>query len=321
MLLQALRHVYESAGSSREGAAVDLAAEFNAAAAMHKARSQQKALFADLNYPNKKQYRAFPSYACMSDFAEQHGCKRILEIGAGLSTAVWASFAARNGASISSIDANFSRPRSYIRNTRHDALVSKHVEMIEGVSINSDEFVDFYTSDPVTSFAGIGITALREHINTFQNRNCSIKRWLKVNRIAGQVEWSARDLMTDASSLSFPRKLLDLFSSNGNFDDEVAFLRDAESRGVAGAIADLVQKGSSWDLVFFDSGELASMIEWPKLKTHIVVGGLAAFHDVFFPKSIKNIVCCAAVLADPDWELIFCDNSTKQGLLIAKRLR
>jgi len=79
--------------------------------------------------------------------------------------------------------------------------------------------------------------------------------------------------MTDETSLSLPRRLLDLFSANGNFDNEIAFLRDAESRGVAGVIADLSKKESPWDLIFFDSGELASMIEWTKLKGNIAVGG------------------------------------------------
>ena len=321
MLPQGLRQFYQRVTSSGPRPQSALAAKFDSVAVMEKARAAQKALFDDLNYPNKKQYLAFPSYTCMSSFAEQRGLKRILEIGSGLSTAVWARFAQQNDASICSIDGNLTRTRSFIRGTPHEAMVSKHVELIEGVSIHSDEFIDFYTGESQTSYGGVQVAALRDQINVFQSQNCSIKRRHKVTRVAGHRGWSARDLMTDESSLSLPRRLLDLFSSNGNFDNEIAFLRDAESRGVAGVIADLAEKESSWDLIFFDSGELASMIEWTKLKGNIAVGGFAAFHDIYFPKSMKNIIPCAAIMADPDWEVVFCDDSTKQGILIAERLR
>lgn len=298
-----------------------LAAKFDSVAVMEKSRAAQRSLFDDLNYPNKKQYLAFPSYTCMSSFAERRGCKRILEIGSGLSTAVWARFAKENDAKICSIDANLERTRSFIRDTPHEALVSKHVELIEGVSIRSDEFIDFYTGEAQTSYGGVEIAAFRDHINEFQSQNCSIKRRYKVSRVAGHSGWTARDLMTSESSLFLPRRLLDMFSSNGNFANEIAFLQDAKSRGVAGVIADLSKNESPWDFIFFDSGELASMIEWTKLKGNIAVGGFAAFHDIYFPKSLKNIIPCAAIMADPDWEVVFCDDSTKQGVLIAERLQ
>ncbi len=116
------------------------------------ARSLQKSSYADLNYPNKKQYVAFPSYTCMSSFAEREGCKNILEIGTGLSTAMWASY------------------------------------------------------------GGVEIASLRNHIDSFQSKNCSLRRRYKVKRAVGHWNWSAHELMTDASTLSLPRKLLDIFS-------------------------------------------------------------------------------------------------------------
>ena len=298
-----------------------LTAKFDNVAAMKNARAIQTQFFDDLNYPNRKQYLAFPSYTCMSSFAEQHDCKSILEIGAGLSTAVWANLAQRTDAEICTVDADISRMKMFIRGTRHEAMVSKHVDLIEGVTIHSNEFLDFYSGESRASYGGVEVADLRDHIDLFQSRNCSIKRWHRVNKIAGHRGWSARDLMTTESTMSLPRQLLDLFSSDRNFDNEISFLRDRESRGNAAIISSLIKKKTSWDLVFFDSGELASTIEWTKLKSGIVVGGFAAFHDIFFPKSIKNIIPCAAIMADRDWEIVFCDDSTKQGLLIAQRLR
>lgn len=299
----------------------DPAVGFGSKTAMQNARAIQAKDYSDLNYPNKKQFVAFPSYTCLSNFAEDRGCNRILEIGAGLSTAVWADFSRRTGAKVCSIDADFSRMLSYVRNTRHEMTVSRHTDLVEGTTILADELLAFYTAHAHRNYGGVEFAACMDVIDRFQSRNCSIRRWYLVSRIAGRWNWSARDLMTRESSLVLPRRLLNIFSLKRDFDNDVSFLRDSESEGRGGVIDRFAKNGAHWDLVFFDSGELSSMIEWTKLKDRIAVGGFAAFHDIFFPKSIKNIVPCAAVLADPDWEMVFCDNSTRQGLMIARKLR
>jgi len=318
---QRLRHLYKEITQAAAGSQSALTADFNNVAAMENARAMQARHYADLNYPNKKQFLAFPSYTCMVDFAEQRGCKRVLEIGAGLSTAVWASFAQRTGAEVCTVDANFARMQSYFKDTRHGEAVSNHIKLVEGTTIHCNDLVDFYAHEPKQAYGGINVASLLDHLHFFQNQNCSIKRWHKINKIAGRWDWSASDLMTTDSSLMLPRQLLNVFSSGKNFDNEISFLQDKDSQDKGGVIDKLLANGASWDFIFFDSGELASMIEWPMLKDNIAIGGYAAFHDIYFPKSLKNIIPCAAILADPDWEMVFCDDSTKQGLLIARRLR
>ncbi len=318
---QRLHHLYKELTHGAAGSQSALTRNFDNVAAMENARAMQAQHYADLNYPNKKQFLAFPSYTCMVDFAEQRGCRKVLEIGAGLSTAVWASFAKRSGAEVCTVDASFARMRSYFKDTRHEEAVSSHVKLVEGTTIHCDDLVDFYADEPKQAYGGIDVESLTHHLHLFQNQNCSIKRWHKVNKIAGRWDWSARDLMTTESSLSLPRRLLDLFSSGQNFDNEITFLQDMDSQDKGSVIDKLIANGANWDFIFFDSSELASMIEWPMLKDNIAIGGYAAFHDIYFPKSLKNIVPCAAILADPDWEMAFCDDSTKQGLLIAQRLR
>lgn len=298
-----------------------LTADFDNAPAMQKARAVQQQCFAGLDSSDEKQGRAFPSYTCMIDFAEQWGCKKVLEIGAGLSTAVWASFAERTGAEVRTVDASFARMKSFIRDTPHEATVSRYVELIEGGTICCDELVDFYSADPYETYGGIEVAAFLDNIDKFQSRHCSAGRWQRVSTIAGHWDWTARELMTRGSSLVLPPALLDMYSSERDFANEISFLKDLDSRGKGGMIDKLIADGISWDLIFFDSGELASIIEWTKLKSRISVGGYAAFHDIFFPKSIKNIIPCAALLADPDWRMVFCDDSNKQRLLIAQRLR
>jgi len=288
---------------------------------MDNAKAIQSRYYGKLKFQNKNQFLVFPTYICISNIAERQGCQRILEIGAGWSTAVWADFVQRTGAEVCSIDADFSRMRSYVRGTRHDANVSKHVELLEGTSIYSDDLLEFYSGVPRATYADAEASTFLNNIDEFRSSNCSFKRHYRICRMMAAWSWSARDLMSSGSSLFLRRKLVDLYSSNRNFDNEIAFLRNVESCGNAGILDELATDDGAWDMVFFDSGELASMIEWEKLKNKIAIGGISAFHDIYFPKSIKNIIPCAAVLADPNWEVLLCDDSTKQGLLVAQRLR
>ena len=118
--------------------------------------------------------------------------------------------------------------------------------------------------------------------------------------------------------MAFPRELVDVFSAGEDFDNEVALLRKVESNEKAGIIDGLVARGDTWDMVFFDSGELSSMIEWAKVKDRINSDGMVAFHDIFFPKSMKNFVICAQVAASPDWKIVYID-SAGPGLMVAQR--
>jgi predicted O-methyltransferase YrrM len=74
-----------------------------------------------------------------------------------------------------------------------------------------------------------------------------------------------------------------------------------------------------FDAVFFDCGEFSSPLEWELLRGRIRPGGLALFHDIYFPKSVKNFQVAAAIAASPDWEILHQDRSTPQGLLAARR--
>ncbi len=92
------------------------------------------------------------------------------------------------------------------------------------------------------------------------------------------------------------------------------------ARGPETALDSVLAQAPVLDAVFFDCGEFSSMLEWEKLKDRIRPGGLALFHDIYFPKSVKNFLVCAALAADPAWEVLYRDASTPQGFLAARRL-
>jgi predicted O-methyltransferase YrrM len=284
------------------------------------AEAIQSLCYSDVNYPSKKQSIIFHSYIRMANIAYHLGCKNILEIGTGLSTAVWARFAQRTGAKVCNVDMDFGSMKSFFNDTNHETLVRENVELVEGATITPDEVIDFYTNSPRETFGGVEVSAFADNLDLFKNLNHTTQECQEVSALTPLRKWSVRDLVISGSSLVFPRKLLDIFSSGKSFDNEVALLKNLESSGEAGVLDNLIARGDRWDLVFFDCGELSSMIEWLKVKDRIIVGGLAAFHDIFFPKSFKNFIVCASVLADPDWKVVFIDETTKQGLMIAHKL-
>ncbi|GAG44582.1 unnamed protein product, partial [marine sediment metagenome] len=50
------------------------------------------------------------------------------------------------------------------------------------------------------------------------------------------------------------RDVIDIFSKDNSFDNEVAKLRSAEARGEGCIMSKLLNNDKPWDMVFFDSG-------------------------------------------------------------------
>jgi predicted O-methyltransferase YrrM len=252
-----------------------------------------------------------PAYERLANIAMHHGSRRILELGAGLSTAVWANFANRTGAKVTTVDADFSAMRSYVKSKELNALIDEHIKLVKGVTITADQLRAFYENEH-NSFGGVEAKAIAETIDAFSIPQTT-ERVDRVNEFAGSPRWTMREIFVkDNRAFRFPPKLMDKLSPSGKFAKDIAFLEEHPMAEI--------DSSQSWDFVFFDSGEVSSNIEWLNLKDKIAVGGLAAFHDIYFPKSIKNFLPCAAITADPAWNVILLDEGTIQGLLIAQRI-
>lgn len=274
--------------------------------------------YADLTYTSEKQRRAFLSYVKMVNIAWHHGCTRILELGAGLSTAVWSQLAARTRARVTSVDLDFTRMWEYVAGSRYADIVTQHVHTVTGATVTASELAAFYQASPMGSYAGVPSERIVPQLRGFYRDHW---RREEIETALGLSPRQLSEMCIVGEPIFFPPKLLDLFSGSGEFLQDVGDFHNATGNGKDGVLNELIESGETWDMVFFDCGEFSSMIEWAKIKDRIDVDGLVAFHDVFFPKSFKNFVACASVLADPDWELVFLDDSNSQGLMIAHRLR
>ncbi|MFC1833543.1 hypothetical protein ACFL2Q_02260 [Thermodesulfobacteriota bacterium] len=257
---------------------------------------------------------SLPIYIQMVNIAFHAGCKRILEMGAGLSTGLWAGYARLTNAEITSVEVDFGPMRSYVSGTRLEELVDCHVDLREDVTITASQLISYY-EEPRRTVGGISVSEFSHSIDRFVREH---PRWEQVAQIARHnARSAARLIVHEDGSLRFPIPLLNIY---GNPYTHAAFIENRATDGTAGMVEQLVREGRKWDLVFFDSGELSCMVEWELLKDRIQVGGLAAFHDIYFPKSIKAFVVCASLLNDPHWKPVFLDESTPQGLFVAQRI-
>ena len=283
------------------------------------AEAIERFCYSGLSYINITHRIGFHSCVKMVNFAYHFGCRNILEIGAGVSSALWSRFGEATGASICIVDADFEIMNSYLDEESLNSLKSSNFELIRGTTITADELVDFYRANGIQAVGGVNVADFAAILDYFKNANCPKARWQQITVLAPGRKWSIPDLFIDGESLRFQRDMIDIFSKDNSFDAEVTKLRSAEARGEGCVMSKLLDNDKAWDMVFFDSGELASLIEWEKLKERIAIGGIAAFHDIFFPKSFKNFIVCASIVADPSWKVVFIDDSTMQGLMIAQR--
>ena len=49
-------------------------------------------------------------------------------------------------------------------------------------------------------------------------------------------------------------------------------------------------------------------------------GSYALLHDIYYPKSIKNFLVAIYLELDDSWEILYLDNASPQGGLVAIKL-
>lgn len=275
--------------------------------------------FDELTVDNERMRRNFRSYLEMGTFAHYAGCRRVLELGAGYSTLVWGQFAGKTGAEVTSIDADFNLFETHVGDSSYADSVDEHVDTLEGVTVDPQMLREFYAT-PRSTVAGVAVADLVDHLDRFVTADgCPTDSLDLVRQNAPTRNWSATDLLMVDGRFEVPRYLLDWHIHEYEEDGFERHLADLSSVDRTGIVRSLLETGRTWDFVWFDSGEPSSLLEWDLLASHVEPGGFAAFHDIFFPKSMKNFVAAASVVASPDWEVVFVDARTPQGLMVARR--
>ncbi|MDY7001289.1 MAG: hypothetical protein SVS15_05855 [Thermodesulfobacteriota bacterium] len=263
------------------------------------------------NEPEKNQYnlQVFFQYAQAANFtANLNPLRNILEIGRGYSTMLFA-FLKRPETRLFSIDA---KPIEDYDIAEPLGFIEKHVDFINGFTVTDAEIKSFYSGQSKDNFLDTDASKIKDAVLEY------------IRPSSGEY---AKALDLDASSGNFANACLEaLFDGRklrclGALFPEILTreMQYAETKG-PGVLDGLLKKVDVFDSVFLDCGEFSSMIEWMKVKDQIRKGGLAIFHDIYFPKSVKNFLACAAIRASKDWKILYRDATTPQGLIIARRV-
>jgi len=234
-----------------------------------------------------------------------------LEIGTGFSTYLTGLLVKEKNFKMYSVDMNLEKLYK-IGGRRGYKLLSEYVELIKGLTITNEEFDGFYNKS-MSEYGGLKICDIHAAVASFV-----VPYKGNYANLSGKISGGkfAEPFFTNSNSMNFRKELVDI---NGSFDKTREFLTNNVSYHAA--FSKIVKETEYFDFIFFDCSEHSSIIEWINLNQKIRVGGYAILHDIYFPKSIKNFIPCAYVLAHPDWSILYQDKTTVQGMIVAKRMR
>jgi len=241
--------------------------------------------------------------------------KNIVEIGGGQSTAIFSMMAERFNCKVNVIDMNPEAIKNKVKNEVLCENIFENVNFYRGVSISRSD-LDGYYDQKLMDIGGVPfqqvIEMACEFIDTIMDgrKEASVLKALEIDSL--DVANFQKYLIKEGR---FPEELLNIFR---NTNDEFDFLPTAEtSNGLLSEILD----HNDIDVVFLDSGEFSSLPEWEIVSKKLRVGGYVILHDIFFPKSFKNWLVCASITASSNWNAIYHDRSTPQGLMVARKVK
>ncbi len=235
----------------------------------------------------------------------------VLELGRGYSTVVLGATLPAS-ARIFSVDG---KPVAAYDIAPSLAAMAGRVQFIDGFTVTREELAAFYADEHPDPLLGLPAAELMARLPDFL-------------RPAGGPYAAGLGLPPhEKDAPDFTARCRDALAPDGRLRSLAslfpALFAEQSRYSAAGpdtALDAVLHEAPVLDAVFFDCGEFSSPPEWMRLKDRIRPGGLALFHDIYFPKSVKNFLVCAALAADPAWDVVYRDTSTPQGLLAARRL-
>lgn len=240
---------------------------------------------------------------------------KILETGAGLSTVIFSKLLNFSGESIKTIDVfALDAIRKNSRGADINFSVSElaNCEIIEGITIDIEELNAFYTS-PESTLLSLRHKDILHNLNLFLNLDMEDRNYQKIinainfNYISSSV---IKDYLIKNSL--FVNKLFNLYRTE---TDEFHFLKNSKFKPM---LRTLLNEYSP-NIIYLDSGEYSSVIEFNIIDELCKNGTLLIVQDIFFPKSIKSFLISSAIMASDRWRVLWIDRTTPQGMILCKK--
>jgi hypothetical protein len=275
----------------------------------------QEKYFPGIQFSDEREKQVFFSYIRgFSLLILDPSIKKVLEIGGGQSTTLLAGMGQRVGWEIFTIDLN---PQAIALKIRSQSTSDETIENInfhKGVSINLSEILSFYERG-VSTIGDIPFDQVLSASLPFIDTSMDARKAPKVAQALGLSEFNNQGVINSLmESKELKLELLNVFKVPGDEFEQTA----SSIESSPGCLREKMD-AENIDVVFLDSGEFSSLPEWEIVNSTLRVGGYVILHDIFFPKSFKNWLVCSSIIANPNYETLFIDRSTPQGLMVAQK--
>ena len=189
-----------------------------------------------------------------------------------------------------------------------------NVDFVRGASVSCDELTSYFDGN-ISRIGNVNIKDVIDNVDSFIDLEMDNRKEGKVKEALGIANLNSESLKEKLlNNEKFAKELIQIYRTDA---DEFNYC--SNNSGNIGVLSDLFD-GESVDAVFLDSGEFVSLVEWEIVAKKLRKGGYVFLHDIYFPKSFKNWLVCASIAADPEWEILYQDKSTPQGMMLAKKL-
>lgn len=268
----------------------------------------------DLGIPDEMQFNVFNQYyEFIKIVLERKKSEKIniLEIGSGYSTVLWGMLAEEMEINVNTIDLSFETVTKATNSTDYTRYL-RNINFLEGLSVSADETQKFYSKFPDMDFGGMDWeTIVRSSSYITELHDVRRSNHLKEKYGASDLNGLREKMANDPDIISY---LLDYYSNFGSFEKELEVL----SKYKVILSPELV--ATKFDVIFFDSGELSSNIEFFKLKDSLSENAIVALHDIYFPKSFKSFIPCTMLDNSREFNRLLLDKSTSQGMYVTEKI-
>jgi predicted O-methyltransferase YrrM len=274
--------------------------------------------FAGIEFSDQRELNVFFSYLRgFSLLFLDSSIKNILEIGGGQSTSLLCKFGQRLGWNIITIDMNPDSITLKLRNQMETQDTINNISFRKGVSISTDEISKFYKN----GFEKIGNISFEKAVKSttdFIETTMDPRRLEKVQEVLNMERFEKSALIAKIlSDKTILPELIKVYRTEG---DELSF-HENNNIEQFDPLLKTIMDDEEIDVVFLDSGEFSSIPEWEIVDPRIRIGGYVVLHDIYFPKSFKNWLVAGSIVANSDYNVLFIDDTTPQGLMIAQKIK
>jgi hypothetical protein len=188
----------------------------------------------------------------------------------------------------------------------------RNCEILKGITIDFNTLQEFYES-PSSTILALKHEELLANLDLFITHEMDDRNYQKI----------AHAIKSNYLSATIIRNYL---LENGLFEstlfkayraeaDEFNFLKNSKSEPI---LRKVLQEYSP-NIIYLDSGEYSSNIEFNMIDELAEKGTILIMQDIFFPKSIKSFLIASAIIATNKWRVLWVDRTTPQGVIICKK--